>query len=91
MLVDAQARKTAIFNPERARQPFPPASDFKVPHALIALNAGVVSSQEFAIRWDQSVHPRQPWWPEVWAKDHTLQTAIPNSVVWYFQEVAPHR
>ena len=60
-----------------------PASTFKVPHALIALELGVLSGPEELKRWDGTVREF-----EVWNADHTLASAIRDSVVWYFQAVA---
>jgi beta-lactamase class D len=88
VLLDAQTGRTVRHNPERARTRFLPASTYKIPNTLIALETGVVSGPDFALAWDSAVAPRQPWWPAVWAKDHTLRTALPNSVVWYYQDLA---
>jgi beta-lactamase class D len=88
VLLDPQEERSVLYGPERADEPFLPASTYKVPHALIALETGVVSGPEYTIEWDPSLHPKEEWWPEVWAKDHTLETALKNSVIWYFQEVA---
>jgi beta-lactamase class D len=88
VMLDPQEEQSVLYNPERAEDPFFPASTYKVPHALIALETGVVSGPEYTIEWDPALHPKEEWWPEVWAKDHTLETALKNSVVWYFQEVA---
>ncbi|MFK7999706.1 MAG: penicillin-binding transpeptidase domain-containing protein [Polyangiales bacterium] len=63
---------------------FSPASSFKVPHALIALNAGVLSGPEHVFSWDGEERS-----VPAWNQDHTLASAIENSVVWYFQRVAP--
>ncbi len=32
--------------------------------------------------------PRQEGWPKSWSRDHDLTSAIRNSVVWYYQELA---
>lgn len=88
VLLNAQEGRLVVHDPERANAPFLPASTYKVPHALIALETGVADGPEHLIRWDPSLHPDQAWWPEVWAQDHTLESAVKNSVVWYFQEVA---
>lgn len=61
----------------------PPASTFKVPHALIALDLGVLEGPEELKRWDGTEREF-----EVWNADHTLASAIRDSVVWYFQAVA---
>ena len=88
VMLDPQEERSVLYDPERADEPFLPSSTYKVPHALIALETSVVSGPEYTIEWDPSLHAKEEWWPEVWAKDHTLETALKNSVVWYFQEVA---
>lgn len=88
VLLDAQSGQTLCHNPERARTAFLPASTFKIPNTLIALETGVASSPDFALAWNSAAAPRQPWWPAVWAQDHTLRTALPNSVVWFYKELA---
>jgi beta-lactamase class D len=59
-----------------------PASTFKVPHALIALDAGVVTDKT-VMKWDG-----RRWDFRSWERDHTLDSAIKNSVVWFFQNLA---
>lgn len=88
VLLDAQSGQTLCHNPERARTAFLPASTFKIPHTLVALETGIAPSLDFALAWDSTAVPRQSWWPAVWAQDHTLRTALPNSVVWYYREIA---
>ncbi|HEX2442323.1 MAG TPA: penicillin-binding transpeptidase domain-containing protein [Vicinamibacterales bacterium] len=61
-----------------------PASTFKIPHALVALETGVISV-ETVERWDGVRHPRQP----LWDRDHTVLSAMKPSVVWFFQRIAP--
>jgi len=60
-----------------------PASTFKIPHALAALDAGVLDGAKTRFAWDQ-----RPLAVESWRHDHTLETAMRYSVVWYFQRVA---
>jgi beta-lactamase class D len=60
-----------------------PASTFKVPHALAALDAGVLSGPEHVLEYDGA-----PVSFDAWRRDHTLRTAMRDSVVWYFQRVA---
>ncbi|HUF18784.1 MAG TPA: penicillin-binding transpeptidase domain-containing protein [Thermoanaerobaculia bacterium] len=88
VLLDPQNSRLIRHNPERARTRFIPASTFKIPNTLIALETGVASGPEFLLEWDSEVAPRQPWWPASWAKGHTLRTALANSAVWYYQELA---
>jgi len=60
-----------------------PASTFKIPHALAALDAGVLSGADEKMAYDGS-----PTSMASWRRDHTLASAMSNSVVWYFQRVA---
>ena len=59
-----------------------PASTFKVPHALIALDTGVVTD-DTVMKWDGKKKDFRAW-----ERDHTLQSAIRSSVVWFFQRAA---
>lgn len=81
-LYDPQADKYILYNEEQFKQPFSPASTFKICNTLIGLETGVVEDEIFFIPWDSVV--RNP----VWDKDHDLKTAFANSTVWYYQELA---
>lgn len=59
-----------------------PASTFKVPHALIGLQTGVITDRS-VMKWD-GVKRDFP----VWDRDQTLDSAIKMSVVWFFQRLA---
>lgn len=69
--------------PETCRTRLTPASTFKIPHALAALDSGVIDGPETSLTYDGSSQPF-----ERWRRDHTLRTAMHDSVVWYFQRVA---
>jgi beta-lactamase class D len=60
-----------------------PASTFKIPHALIALDTGMVTDVDALVAWDG-----RKGWLEAWNHDHSLRTAIYESVVWFFQGTA---
>jgi beta-lactamase class D len=64
--------------------PLSPASTFKIPHALVALETGVVSATTVE-RWDGTAHPATPSWDA----DHTVLSAMRPSVLWFFQRIAP--
>jgi beta-lactamase class D len=71
-------------NPSEAcRTAISPASTFKVPHALAALDSGVVAGPSETFVYDGKSNG-----PEAWRHDHTLATAMRDSVVWYFQRIA---
>lgn len=60
-----------------------PASTFKLPHGLIALETGVITDPLALVPWDGTRHSF-----ETWNRDHSLDSAIKNSVVWFFQRTA---
>jgi beta-lactamase class D len=88
VLLDPQRERRVHHNPARARTRFLPASTFKIPNSLIALETGVVAGAEFTLGWDSIRNPREAWWPLQWTQPNTLRSAFQNSVVWYYQEVA---
>jgi beta-lactamase class D len=59
-----------------------PASTFKIPHALIALETGVITA-ETVMKWDRSAQDFA-----VWQQDFSLEGAIQSSVLWFFQRAA---
>jgi len=69
--------------PKQCQQALSPCSTFKIPNALIGLQTGVVSGPEDLKKWDGTKRQRV-----VSNRDHTLQTAISDSIPWYFQELA---
>ncbi|GGD65897.1 beta-lactamase [Emticicia aquatilis] len=60
-----------------------PASTFKIPNSLIALEVGAIKDENEVIKWDGEKR-----WLPVWDKDHDLTEAYKNSTVWFYQELA---
>jgi beta-lactamase class D len=60
-----------------------PASTFKIPHSLIALDTGVVSSPLEVVTWDGT---KQPF--PAWERDLSLDAAVKVSAVWFFRRTA---
>jgi len=61
-----------------------PASTFKIPNSVIALETGVVADPDKDVfKWDGVVRSI-----EGWNRDHTLRTAIAASAVPVYQEIA---
>ncbi|RXJ83270.1 class D beta-lactamase [Arcobacter cloacae] len=75
-------KKISIYNDKRAEKLYSPASTFKIPNTLIALNEGVVT-KDSVIVWDKKIREY-----ESWNKDQTLLTAFKSSCVWCYQEFA---
>jgi len=76
--------RIVVTDRERAEVAFLPASTFKIPNALIALDTGVVADADSTMfPWDGVKRPI-----EAWNKDHTLRSAILVSAVPVYQEIA---
>jgi beta-lactamase class D len=61
-----------------------PASTFKIPNSIIALETGVVADPDKDVfKWDGVTRSI-----EAWNKDHTLRSAIAASAVPVYQEIA---
>ncbi len=84
VLVNEKTQTVERFNPKRCRERLGPCSTFKVPHALIALELGVLTDENHPMKWDG-----QQRWRDALNRDHTLASAMSDSVLWYFQRVAP--
>jgi beta-lactamase class D len=72
-----------LYNKKRAETRYLPASTFKIPNTLIALDEGAITNEMEIIKWDG----KDKGW-EAWNKDQSLKTAFPISCVWFYQELA---
>jgi beta-lactamase class D len=69
---------------DRSGEAMLPASTFKIPNSIIALETGVVGDPDKDVfKWDGVTRSI-----EAWNKDHTLRTAIAASAVPVYQEIA---
>lgn len=82
-LFDLKNDSYAFCNEAQYKQPFIPASTFKICSSLIGLETGVIKDENFVIKWDGVVRP-----VVAWNKDQDLKTAFKNSTVPYYQELA---
>ena len=83
VLVNGSNGQTTRYNPQGCAEELLPFSTFKVLNAMIGLESGVIPDEKYVIPWNGTQYPTAAW-----NKDQTLQTAIRDSVVWYFQELA---
>ncbi len=83
VLLDLKSGETVRYKPERASIRFSPCSTFKIPNSMIGLETGVVKDLDQVFKWDGVPRSRQAW-----NQDHTLRSAVRESAVWYFQELA---
>ena len=83
VLYDESAATFRRYQPQRCAERLSPCSTFKIPNSLIGLETGVLTDAETMFPWDGMVRERAAL-----NKDHTLRSALRDSVVWYYQEVA---
>jgi len=72
-----------IYNKQRTEKRMSPCSTFKIVNSLIGLESKVVKDENSTFKWDGTQYPIVTW-----NKDHSLATAVSNSVVWYFKQLA---
>jgi beta-lactamase class D len=80
---DRHQEKSLEHGRDQCRLPLSPCSTFKIPNALIGLQTGAVSGPDDQKAWDGRQRSREDL-----NQDHTLDSAIKISAVWYFQELA---
>lgn len=83
ILYDNQTHEYYKYNESRCAERFLPASTFKIPNSLIGLETGVITDENFVIKWDSTKRSIKEW-----NQDQTLSTAMKYSVVPYYQEFA---
>ncbi len=80
VLFDATEDSWLIYNKEYATTRIPPASTFKIYSALFGLESGIITPEHSSIPWNG-----QNYSYDLWNADQTLESAMQNSVTWYFQ------
>ena len=83
VLYDLKNDHFSIYNEKRANTGFRPASTFKIPNSMFALETGVVKDEEQMFKWDGKKK-----FLKIWEQDHNLRSGIKNSVVWLYQKIA---
>ena len=83
-VLDVAGNRIVVSDRERADRGFLPASTFKIPNAVIALDTGVVADADATMfPWDKVVRDF-----DAWNQDHSLRSAFKASAVPVFQEIA---
>nr|MDQ3369170.1 penicillin-binding transpeptidase domain-containing protein [Myxococcota bacterium] len=82
------AGRTYESDPARCALPRRPYSTFKVPSALIGIDAGLFDGPDAPMTWDAKRLPKQDWWMAAWSQPHTLRSGMAVSAVPHFQTLA---
>lgn len=83
VLMDSGARQWMASDAARAYTGYLPASTFKIPMSLIALETGVAKDENAPFKWDGKKRSMDDW-----NRDQTLASAYKVSAVWVFQHLA---
>lgn len=75
-LYDISRDRYITFNELEAAKSTSPASTYKVLHSLIALQTEVLGNENSSKKWNGQEYPVKSW-----NQDHTLKSAVQNSVV----------
>jgi beta-lactamase class D len=79
VLYDQAGNSYVRYNSALCDSGYIPASTFKIPNSVIALEEGIIRDTSQVIRWDGHEWPNKNW-----NHDQTLRTAIRYSCVWVF-------
>lgn len=82
-LEEVDSGKQYIYNQKKTNKRLPPCSTFKIFNSLVGLDTGVLANEFESKSWDGTVYSIKSW-----NRDHTLQSAFSNSVLWYYQDLA---
>ena len=83
VLYEANTDRLVLVNAKRAEERFVPASTFKIPNSLIALETGAVKDVDEVIPYGG-----KPQLIKAWEKDMAMREALPASNVPVYQELA---
>ena len=85
VVLDGRTGKLTVENPARAGTRLTPCSTFKIPNSMIALESGVASDPSYTLQYNPKRDGEQA---AVWARDHSLRSALQTSALWYYKEIA---
>ncbi|MBU5015693.1 beta-lactam sensor/signal transducer BlaR1 [Staphylococcus aureus] len=75
--------KYYIYNEKESRKRYSPDSTYKIYLALFGLDRHIISDKNSRMPWNHNHYPFDSW-----NKDQDLNTAIQNSVNWYFERIS---
>lgn len=82
VLYDSNTKSWQIYNRDLAALRVSPDSTYKIYDALFALESGIISPEQSRMAWDGEIRAF-----DAWNTDQDLNSAMQNSVNWYFQEL----
>lgn len=83
LVYNEKDKRYIVYNPERARNQYIPASTFKIFNSMAGITYGAVKDENEIIKWDGVKRNR-----EELNKDMDMREAFRISSVWFYQEIA---
>lgn len=88
IIYDLKGDRTYQHNSSRNNTEFRPASTYKIPNSLIALETGAIKDDVSVLTWDGIERGLNDSPIEVWNQDLNLRLAFQYSAVWFYQVLA---
>ena len=82
VLYDNNLDSWKIYDLEEATKRIPPESTYKIYDALLGLESGIITPEHSSMTWNGDAFPFPSW-----EADQDLNSAMQNSVNWYFQAI----
>ena len=82
VLYDAGSDAYTVYNEEMSLKRVSPDSTYKIFSAVSALESGIITPENNVLEWDGALNPF-----EQWDGDQDLDSAMANSVNWYFDRL----
>jgi beta-lactamase class D len=85
LVIDSRgsSEEVSVYDKARSGKRYSPASTFKVPHTLFALDAGIVKDEFQVFPWDGVKRAYEPH-----NQDQNLRSAMRNSALWVYANFA---
>ena len=82
VMYDTNAKQYHIYNKKNSTTRISPNSTYKIYSGLLGLETGVISPENSFLKWNGTEYGFTEW-----NADHNLDSAMRNSVSWYFQSL----
>lgn len=88
MIYDLNQDRFYQHNRDRNETPFLPASTYKIPNSLIALETGVIQNDVDVLTWDGIERGLADAPIDEWNQDLNMRLAFKYSAIWFYQVLA---
>ena len=83
VMYSSQKDKYYIYNEKESRIRYSPDSTYKIYLTMFGLDKNIINKNDSYMKWNHTKYPFDEW-----NKDQTLNSAMKNSVNWYFERIS---